>query len=232
MPRVRRKDLRSHSRPRKTRPEEIPVTGRQPETPEARWGGLPQAIDERRCRQPAGRLVLGTTTSGQSARGGVLHRPGGPQANAPGRGRRVGRGAAARGEAAAATGVWEVHAETPHGRALSKRTAAAAAHRSDSGRTRPRTAAAAHRHACTCGRRHACSFIEAAAGSAHTPSAKATAVGQQGPRGRRPRRYPRNDKAGLAPLTARVAQIVTTETKAEHEVKTCGRGRTSPADRA
>jgi hypothetical protein len=40
-------------------------------------------------------------------------------------------------------GVWEVLAETPHGRALSTRTAAAAAHRSDSGRTRPRAAAAA-----------------------------------------------------------------------------------------
>ena len=78
-------------------------------------------------------------------RGGVLHRPGGPQVNAPGLGRRVGRGAAPRGEAAAATGVWEVLAQTLHGRALSKRTAAAAAHRSHGGRTRPRAAAAAHK---------------------------------------------------------------------------------------
>jgi hypothetical protein len=110
----------------------------------------------RSAARAASALMLGTRTSGHSARGGLLHRPGGPQVNVPGRGRRVGRAAAPRGEAAAATGVCDVLAQTLHGRALSKRTAAAAAHRSDSGRTRRRAAAAAQREACDRGLRRAC----------------------------------------------------------------------------
>jgi hypothetical protein len=47
---------------------------------------------------------------------------------------------------------------------------------------RGRALACAQRHARTGSRPHACSFIEAAAGSAHTPSAKATAPGKKQPR--------------------------------------------------
>ena len=50
------------------------------------------------------------------------HRPGGPQVDAPRRGRRLGRSGAPRGEAAAATGVCEVLAQG-HARASNKRTA-------------------------------------------------------------------------------------------------------------
>jgi hypothetical protein len=46
--------------------------------------------------------------SGPVARGGLLHRPGGPQVDGPRRRRRVGRSAARRGEAAAASGGCEV----------------------------------------------------------------------------------------------------------------------------
>ena len=47
-------------------------------------------------------------TSGRAERGGLPHRPGSPQVDAPRRGRRLGRSGAPRGEAAAATGVCEV----------------------------------------------------------------------------------------------------------------------------
>ena len=50
------------------------------------------------------------------------HRPGGPQVDAPRRGRRLGRSGAPRGEAAAATGMCEVLAQG-HARASSQRTA-------------------------------------------------------------------------------------------------------------
>ena len=61
-------------------------------------------------------------TSGRAERGGLPHRPGGPQVDAPRRGRRLGRSGAPRGEAAAATGVCEVLAQG-HARASNKRTA-------------------------------------------------------------------------------------------------------------
>src|SRR5438105_4486941 len=48
---------------------------------------------------------LGTTTSGRGERGELLHRRGGPQADARRRAHRLGRDVAPRGEAAAVSGV-------------------------------------------------------------------------------------------------------------------------------
>jgi hypothetical protein len=100
-------------------------------------------------------LVHRTTTSGHSARGGVLHRPGGPQVNA-----------LDADAASAAVPLREAKQPPPpgwgtwllrswHGRALSKWTAAAA-HRSDSRQTQPRATAAAQIQACVAWPRRDC----------------------------------------------------------------------------
>lgn len=54
------------------------------------------------------RMSLRARTSGRAERGGLRHRPGGRHVDPSRRGRRLGRGAARRGDAAAATGVCEV----------------------------------------------------------------------------------------------------------------------------
>ena len=116
------------------------------------------------------------------------HRPGGPQVDAPQRGRRLGRSGAPRGEAAAATGVCEVLAQG-HARASSKRTAGRGGSllnrlcldAAPGCCSRPERAAFRRR-------RRACSF---GIGSHHltveAPAAVA-ASGQQRPRGGAPRR--------------------------------------------
>ncbi len=61
--------------------------------------------DQRAPESRSTRVLRWTTTSGRGERGGLLHRRGGPQADAPRRGRRPGRDVAPRGEAAAVAGV-------------------------------------------------------------------------------------------------------------------------------